>query len=122
MKQSVWIMAGIMIAGVVVSGCTPADRASVGRLFGQSGPVQPGPSRTPLVYRGPIYCYDTIARPDCFAEPFPRMDERFVGAYISTSDYPDRIDGPVDNNKAPGNGPNSPGNNPGPSADGGSRF
>jgi hypothetical protein len=122
MKQYFFAIAGIMIAGLMMTGCTPSDRASVGRLFGQAGPISPLPSRMPLVYRGPIYCYDTLANPDCFAEPFPRMDERFVGAYIETSDYPDSQSGSNGQGKSVSDGPNSPGNTPGPSANGGARF
>jgi len=107
-----------MATSLLLGACTPSDRASVRQLFGEPKPAEPAPSRMPLVYRGPIYCYDTIANPNCFAEPFPRMDERFVGAYISTSDYPDR-DGPVGANKDASQGPT---NSPGPTADGGARF
>lgn len=109
----------MLLSIMAIAGCTPADRTSVRQLFGEPAPAQPAPSRVPLVYRGPIYCYDTIANPNCFAEPFPRMDERFVGAYISNSDYPDH-DGRGTADRGPAGGGVS--DNPGASPDGGARF
>jgi len=36
----------------------------------------------PFVYRGPIYCYRTLGRPDCHAEPQRGQTERLIGAYV----------------------------------------
>jgi hypothetical protein len=62
-------------------------------------------SRTvPLVYRGPIYCYDSIGDPNCFAEPFPRPEERFIGAMVPPGSFPGAsTDGSDGSNTVPSN-------------------
>lgn len=34
------------------------------------------------VYDGPIWCYHTLARPDCYAGPVPGEERRLIGAYV----------------------------------------
>lgn len=87
-------LAVLVSAAILLSGCSAAVLSSFPLGFTDDA-VAPPPSTVPLVYRGPIYCYDTLADPNCFAEPFPKPDERFIGALVENDEFPD-IDGPVE--------------------------
>lgn len=83
MPLSRGVLLGLLLLGGL-SGCSSSDFAS---LFGtQEAAVVP--STQPVVYRGPIYCYDTIGDPNCYAEPFPRPEERFIGAQVDPGFFP----------------------------------
>jgi hypothetical protein len=73
------------IAMLFITGCS-RQVADLEALF--SPPVAVAPTRIPIVYRGPIYCYDSIGDPHCYAEPFPRAAERFIGAAVTPGDFP----------------------------------
>lgn len=69
--------AAIAIAGAV-SGCQPRQSA-------EERIVAAAP---------PIYCYRTLARPDCFAQPLgPYDDNRLIGYY--TGEYGGAYSGPA---------------------------
>ena len=86
---------GLLAIGFM-SGCS-RQFAEIEAVFAPPPAVQP--THVPVVYRGPIYCYDTIADPHCYAEPFPRAAERFIGADVTPGDFP----GTDDNGRDGGN-------------------
>lgn len=88
-KARSWHRAAFTIAAVsLLAGCAQVRNIeqSFVEIFEPPPPV--APTRVPVVYRGPIYCYDTIGEPDCYAQPFPRPEERFIGALVSPGDFP----------------------------------
>lgn len=88
---------GVLALGVMVLAGCARERNEIKALFIDEPTV--APTRVPIVYRGPVYCYDTIGDPNCYAQPFPRPEERFIGALISNGDFP----GTGDNGSQGGN-------------------
>lgn len=97
MSKRISMQLGVLALGVLVLAGCARERNEIKALF--VGEPVVAPTRVPIVYRGPIYCYDTIADPSCYAQPFPRPEERFIGALISNGDFP----GTDDNGQQGGN-------------------
>jgi len=69
----------------------PFGRAMATMLLGACVPPPP-PEPSLLLVHGPaeaagatpVWCYSTLAKPDCFTERSPDANERLIGAYLPT--------------------------------------
>ncbi len=69
-----WRLALIAVVGTVLAGCGNVDALlEADHVVQQRLDYLPGVSE--------IYCYQTLAAPDCFAEPQPGPPNRLVNAY-----------------------------------------
>ncbi len=68
-------------AALVLSGCAGGAQSPFPRL-GLSGTTL----ETHVQGRSPIYCYRTLADPDCYAYPRPELAHRLISGYPPAAD------------------------------------